>query len=147
MNRAQVIRIRGRPALLWVLLAVLGQLSGRALAGGVTLLIAPSGEIVGLSSAPLDGTPFEDFLVPGIILFVVFGLVPAVVCYALYTRRWWGWIASLGVAGAILVWVLVEVTVGFDRPTIYLNLGTAGAVLVLAVHPAVRHDRPTPQKS
>jgi len=130
-----------------MLLVVLGQLSGRALVGGVALLMAPSGKIIGLSPAPLDGTPFMDFLVPGIILFVLFGLVPAVVCYALYIRHWWGWATSLGVAVAMLAWVLVEVTLGFDRPTIYLNLATAGAILVLAVHPAVRHDRQDTRRS
>jgi hypothetical protein len=109
--------------------------------------MAPSGETVAVSSAPLDGTPFRDFPRPGIILFVMLGLVPTVVCYARYTRRWWGWIASLGVVGAILVCVLVEVIVGFNRPTCYLNLGTAGAVLILAGHPTVRHERPDPQNS
>jgi hypothetical protein len=135
------MRIRGRPAILWVLLAVLGQLAVRATIGGFALLMVPSGEIVGLSPAPLDGTPFENFLVPGLILFGAFGLVPAVVCYGLYTRRRWGWITSVGVAVAMLVWVFVEVVVGFDRPTIYLNLATAGVIVVIAVHPAVRRDR------
>jgi hypothetical protein len=147
MNRDHILRFRGRPAILWVLLAVLGQLAVRAAIGGVALLVVPSGGIVGLTSAPLDRTPFGNFLVPGIILFVGFGLVPAVVCYALYTRRWWGWPASVGVAIAMLVWVLVEVSVGFDRPTVSLNLATAGAILVLAFHPAVRRDRPDPRKS
>jgi len=146
MNRDQILRVRGRPAILWVLLAVLGQLAVRAAIGGVALLMAPSGEIVGLSSAPLDRTPFGDFLIPGVILLVVFGLTPAVVCYALYTRRRWGWTTSVALAVAMLVWVFVEVVVGFDRPTIFLNFVTAGAILVLAVHPAVRHDRPDPQK-
>jgi hypothetical protein len=41
----------------------------------------------------------------------------------------------------MLVWVLVEVALGFDRPTIYLNLGTAGAILALAVQPAIRYER------
>lgn len=134
------MQVRGRPAVLWALLAVLGQLAVRATIGGVALLMAPSGEIVGLSAAPLGRTPFGDFLVPGIILFVVFGVVPVVVCYGLYTRHWWGWITSIGVAVAMLIWVLVEVAVGFDRPTVSLNLATAGAIVVLAVHPAVRHD-------
>jgi hypothetical protein len=129
------------------LLAVLDQLAVRAAIGGVALLMAPSGEIVGLSVALLDGTPFEDFLVPGIVLLVVFGLVPAVACYGLYTRRRWGWTTSVGIAVALLVWVLVEVTVGFERPTIYLNLATAGAILVLAVHQTVRHDRPDTGRS
>jgi len=103
------------------------------------LLMAPSGGIVGLSTAPLDEAPFGDFLVPGVVLLGMFGLVPAVVCYTLYTRRRWGWLASVGVAVALLIWVLVEVAIGFDRPTIYLNLGTAGAILVLASRPSVRH--------
>ncbi|WP_073308278.1 hypothetical protein [Halobaculum gomorrense] len=109
--------------------------------------MAPSGETVGLSSAPFDGTPFENVLVPGFILFVVFGLVPAVVGYALYTRRRWGWTASVGVAAAMLVWVLVEETIGFDRPTLSLNLATAAAIAVLAVHPAVRHNMPDTKRS
>ncbi|MEF8827190.1 MAG: hypothetical protein V5A27_12755 [Halapricum sp.] len=141
------MRIHGRPGILWVLLAVLGQLSVRATIGGGALLLSPSGGIVGLSTVQLDGTPFGDFLVPGFVLLVVFGLVPAIVCYALYTRQQWGWLASVGVAVALLIWVLVEVTVGFDRPTVYLNLGTAGTILVIAVHPAVRHNRPVPAKS
>lgn len=141
------MRIHGRPAIRWVLLAVLGQLSIRAVIGGGALLLAPSGAIVGISTGPLDGTPFGNFLVPGIILFVVFGLLPAVACYALYTRRWWGWTTSVSVAVAMLVWVLVEVIVGFDRPTIYLNLATSGAILVLAVHPAVRNDKADTKQS
>lgn len=141
------MRIRGRPAILWVLLAVLGQLSVRGTIGGGALLLAPGGGIIDVSTAPLKGTPVGDFLLPGIILIVGFGLVPAVVCYALYTRHLWGWLASVGVAFALLIWVLAEVAIGFDRPTIYLNLGTAGTILVLAVHPAVRQNESAPAKS
>lgn len=141
------MRIRNRPAILWVLLAALGQLSIRALTGGAALLLSPSGEIVGLSTAPLQGTPFGNFLVPGVVLLVVFGLVPVVVCYSLYTSRWWGWLACLGVAVAMLIWILVEVAVGFDRPTIYSNVGTAGAVAVLALHPSVRQRMSEPELS
>lgn len=127
-----------RPLVHWLLVVALGQLSVRALAGGVALILAPSGALVGLSVGTLDGTPFADFLVPGIVLAMAFGLAPAVSCYALHTGRWWGWLAAAGVAVALVVWVLVEVAVGFTRPTVYLNLGTAAAVLVLAAHPVIR---------
>lgn len=134
----------GRSLVHWLLLAVLGQLSVRALAGGVALILDPSGGVVGLSGSTLAETPFADFLVPGVVLAVAFGLAPAVSCYALHTRRWWGWIAAVGVAVALVVWVLVEVALGFVRPTVYLNLGTAAAVLALAVHPVVRrHETAT----
>jgi hypothetical protein len=137
----QTMRIHRPPTIVWILLILLGQLSARALIGGGAMLMAPSGRVVGLSTTPLNGTPFRDFFVPGIVLFVVFGFAPAVTCYALYTRRRWGWLASIGVAVALVVWILVEVAIGFGRPTIYLNLGTAGAILVLASHPSVRHSR------
>lgn len=139
------MRIHDRPVGLWVLFAVLGQLSVRALIGGVALMITPSGAIVSLSTAPLEGTPFDDFLLPGIVLFVVFGIGPANVSYGLYTRRWWGWLAGVGVAVALVVWVFVEVAVGFTRPTIYLNLGTAGAIIVLASFPSVRDGGQGPE--
>jgi len=38
----------------------------------------------------------------------------------------------------MLAWILVETVVGFDRPTILPNLGTAEAVLMLASRPSVR---------
>lgn len=133
---------RGRPIGLWLLLAVLGQLSVRALIGGTALVAVPSGALVGLPTAPLAGTPFGDFLVPGVVLLLAFGISPAVVCYGLCARRRWGWLASLGVAVALTIWVLVEVAIGFVRPTIYLNLGTAGTTVALALLPSVRDDVP-----
>lgn len=136
------MRPHGRSLYRWTLLTVLGQLSIRAVVGGGALLVAPSGRIVGLSTVPLNATPFENFLVPGLVLVVLFGLVPAVACYAIYAGRWWGWLASLAVASTLLVWILVEVAVGFDRPTIYVNLGTTGAILLLTSRSSIRREPP-----
>lgn len=132
------MHLRGRSPYRLGLLVVIGQLAVRALVGGGALVLAPSGALVGLSTDTLTGTPFSDFLVPGLILVVVLGLYPAFVCYVLYTERKWGWVGAVSVAVALSVWVTVELVVGFDRPTKYLNLLTAGAILVLAVHPSVR---------
>jgi hypothetical protein len=138
------MHLRGQSPYRMGLLVVIGQLAVRALAGGGALVLAPSGALVGLSTDTLTGTPFPDFLVPGLILAVVLGLYPAFVCYVLYTERKWGWIGAVSVAVALSVWVAVELVVGFDRPTKYLNLLTAGAILVLAAHPTVRvADRQT----
>lgn len=132
------MHLRGRSPYRLGLLVVTGQIAVRALVGGGSLVLAPSGALVGLSTDTLTGTPFSDFLVPGLILVVVLGLYPAFVCYVLYTERRWGWVGAVSVAVALSVWVAVELVVGFDRPTKYLNLLTAGAILVLAVHPSVR---------
>jgi hypothetical protein len=132
--------VRGRPRSVWLLVFLLGQLSVRASIGGVALLVAPSGALVGLSPGPLDATPFADFFVPGLVLLVAFGLVPSVVCYGLYTRRRWAWPTATVVALALLAWVVVEVAVGFARPTVSLNVVTAVGIGGVALHPAVRRD-------
>lgn len=135
------MKIRGRPLTTWLLVAVLGQLSVRATVGGVALVVAPDGAIGGLSTAPLQGTPMADFLVPGLVLFVVFGVGSAVACYALLTRHGWAWVGSLAIGVALVVWIAVEVVVGFDRPTVLLNLATSAVILALAIHPSVRRGR------
>ncbi|MFB6192231.1 MAG: hypothetical protein ABEI11_02785 [Haloarculaceae archaeon] len=119
---------------------LLGQLSVRASIGGTALVVDPSGTLVGLPTEPLDDTPIGSFLVPGLVLFLLFGLLSSFVCYGLYTRRQWAWPAAITIALALLVWVLVEVAIGFSRPTVYLNIGTAIGILGLALHPAVRSE-------
>lgn len=135
--------VRGASVLRWGLLAALGQLVVRALAGGAALIVAPSGELVGLSTEALSETPFDDFLVPGLVLALVLGAYPSLVWYAIYTRRKWGWIGAVSVAVALSVWITVQLAVGFDRPTKYLNLLTAAAILLLAAQPPIR--RPSRQ--
>lgn len=132
--------VRGRPLALWFLLAVLLQLTVRGFLGGLVLLVDPSGDAVGLSTATLAGTPFVDFRLPGLVLATVLGLVPGVVSYGLVVRRRWAWPGAVAVGVALLVWLGVEVAVGFHRPTVFLNLATALAAVGIALHPAVRAD-------
>jgi hypothetical protein len=132
--------VRDRPLSLWLLILLLGQLSGRAFVGGAALLLAPSGTIVGVSTDPLENTPVSDFFVPGLVLVLVFGMVPAGVCYGLVMNRWWAWPAAITVALTLLVWIIIEIAVGFSRPTIYLNLGTAIGICGVAMYPPVRRD-------
>ena len=133
-------RVRGRPLALWGLLAVMASLAVRAFAGGTALVVDPSGGLVGLPSAPLAATPFDGFLVPGLILLAVFGVAPLAAAALVYRQHERGWAAATVVGVALAVWVGVEVAVGFDRPTVLLNLGTAAVLVALAAHPAVRRD-------
>jgi len=59
----------------WTALAIIQAFNGlSALAGGVGLMSDPSGGNVAMKTAWLTGTPFSNFLIPGIILFVVNGI-------------------------------------------------------------------------
>jgi hypothetical protein len=60
------------PYIIGIILLFLHGLS--ALVGGGELIYDPSGEIIYLSVDMLEHSPFDDFLIPGIILFVVNGI-------------------------------------------------------------------------
>ena len=64
-----------------LLLAFLGV---SAIGGGGALIISPSGKLLGgLPLSILKNSPFADFLIPGIILFVVLGIFPTLLIFAL----------------------------------------------------------------
>ncbi|VTT87580.1 hypothetical protein DM2_914 [Halorubrum sp. DM2] len=64
----------------------------------------------------------------------------AAVCVALYADRRGARLGAAGVGVALLGWLAVEAVAGFDRPTLWLNLATALAILVLTAGRTVRAD-------
>lgn len=130
---------RNRPLAFWALLALLGLLGVSGLAGGAQFILDPAGGIVGISTAELAGSPFADYLVPGIVLFVVLGVGPLVVCYGLLRTRRWAWPAAIAVGLALAVWVLVEgLVIGFGERLQIPHFLQAVAIVVLAAVPSVR---------
>jgi hypothetical protein len=106
--------------LLIFLLAFLGL---GAIGGGGALIISPSGKLLGgLPLSILEKSPFDNFLIPGIILFVVLGLIPCLLVYALIKRpeskfagyfnffkdMYWAWSGSIYVAFVLIIWIQVE---------------------------------------
>ena len=104
-------------------LFLLGFLGLSAIGGGGALIISPSGNLLGgLPLSILKNSPFADFLIPGIILFVVLGLVPALLIFALrkktasslaehfnlFKDMHWAWSFSIYVAFALIIWIQVE---------------------------------------
>ncbi|AUV84392.1 hypothetical protein C2R22_22890 (plasmid) [Salinigranum rubrum] len=127
------------PVAVWVLMALVGVLGISGVAGGGQFVLAPSGDIIGLSTTLLRGSPFESFLLPGIILFTVLGVYPLVVLYGLYRGSRWAWPAALSVGAALIVWVLVEgAIIGFGKRFQYPHLVQGIAIVVLALLPSVR---------
>lgn len=66
-----------------LLIALLAFLGLGAIGGGAVLIISPSGKLMGMPLAMLDTSPFSNFLIPGIILFLVLGLLPMFLLIAL----------------------------------------------------------------
>jgi hypothetical protein len=100
-----------RPAGVWILLVLLVVQGLGGLAGGLSLTIGPDGSIMKMPLSYLDGSPFPDFLIPGLILFLVLGVLPLVAVAGLWLHRRWGWYVAFAVGCGLMIWILVEVTI------------------------------------
>lgn len=74
---------------------------------------------MGLSPTLLHHSPFSDFLIPGLVLGVVLGLVPIIVVWALirqpkwrwvdtfnpFPERYWAWAFSLFIGFGLILWI------------------------------------------
>ena len=95
-----------------------------ALFGGAVLIISPSGKLFGMPLTMLDNSPFSNFLIPGVILFCVIGVVPVVLVFALrkrlennlaelfnvYKDMYWAWSYSIYIAFALIFWIQFEMS-------------------------------------
>ena len=75
-----------KPFALNILLFLLLFLSLGALFGGGALMLDPTGELLQMPVTMLKGSPFNDFLIPGLILFTILGIFPLLIFYALLKR-------------------------------------------------------------
>ena len=128
-------------ALLLILLAV------DAIVGGVLLIADPAGGLLGMPVSLLEGSPFRDYLVPGLILFGLLGVVPLAVVAGVWFRPRWAyvqrlgmhgeWLAAIGGGAALIVWILVQMTIlRFFLQPVLLALGVA--IMGVGLLPAVR---------
>lgn len=135
------------------LLTLLAFLGLGALFGGGVLVISPSGKLFGMPLSMLDHSPFANFLIPGIILLVVLGLVPCILVIALlrkteskfaeqlnfFSDMHWAWAYSVYAAFALIIWIQVEMVFLYGvhwSQTLYMFL--AVVILFVTLLPNVR---------
>jgi len=142
-----------RPFTISVLLFLLLLLSLGALYGGMALVLDPSGGLIQLPLIILKYSPFNNFLIPGLILFTVLGLLPALVFYSLLKRPQWRWVNVLNVYGdmywawtftlyvgfVLIIWISVQtllINAVYLVHTGYVLLGLS--IVCIALLPSVR---------
>jgi hypothetical protein len=108
-------------------------LSIGALGGGLVLMIAPRGEIMPLPLSALAGSPFDTYLVPGLILFGVLGLGPLIAARLVWLGHPLAPAAAFVVGAALLTWVGVEVAIiGYsNEPPLQAIYGILGVAILL----------------
>lgn len=142
-----------------VLHAVLGV---GAIGGGLTLIADPSGGRMAMPLAVLDGTPFSSFLVPGLILFLVLGVVPVLTGLALWfrpdvalfsavedrTKLHVALLASVAVGVALVIWIVVQgAMIGMASPLQWSYLVLGFVIVGLSARGNVRRHFARPEPS
>lgn len=129
-------RVTSKPPLSFYVLisSILFQgLSG--LAGGIGLVADPTGRSLGIPLDWLQGSPFDSYLIPGLVLLLALGVYPLAVAYAMWKRRPWSRLAALLVGLMLLIWIAVEIlVVGYQpSPPLQLIYGLLGLIIVAMV--------------
>jgi hypothetical protein len=143
---------KNRPFGAWVLIIIMIFLGIGAIISGPMLFLSPDGDLMGMSTDLLEGSPFSNYLIPGLILFIFVGVLPLLVGIGLINTKWkglfflnpfphrhWAWTGSVAAGLALLIWIITETVmlgyISFLQPV----MGIWGAlILALTALPAVR---------
>ncbi len=103
-----------------------------ALGGGVLLVVAPDGGLMQWDVSMLAGSPFGDFLVPGLILGGLFGLGSIVTAILGIRHSRLAPFLAFAIGVGQMIWIVVELAVlgdvSFLHPTMFaIGLVIAGA--------------------
>ena len=126
------------------------------LIGGLGLILNPGGDVIQIPLSLLGSSPFDNYLIPGLILFLLLGVYPFIVFYALikkpewklfsviniYKDRFWGWTGSLYTGIILILWIDFEILfIGFYTflylQTVYGFLGVL--ILIVTLMPSVQN--------
>lgn len=140
------------------LVALLVLLGVSAVGGGVAMLVAPNGALIGMDVAMLADVPLiDDWFVPGLFLSVVLGTGPLVTAWSIVRRphpRWAtaverrtgehvSWLAALGVGTVLEAFIAYEaqvITAPEGRWLQWLMASVGGVIIVLTASRPVRRD-------
>lgn len=116
----------------WLLLIMLVFQGLSGLVGGIGLIADPSGVTMRIPIEWLAGSPFADYLIPGIVLFTLLGIFPLIAAWGVWKRKSWGRTSALLVGAGLCIWILVEVLViGYQAEPPLQAIYGAVAVIIL----------------
>lgn len=130
-----------KPRSFYLLIAAMLFQGLSGLAGGLGLVLDPSGRSLSIPFEWLHGSPFDSYFIPGLILLIALGVFPLLVSYGIWRHRSWSWLAALLVGFMLIIWIAVEILViGYQpAPPLQLIYGLLGlTIIALVLYPDLR---------
>ena len=107
-----------------------------AIPAGFSMIIQPDGSGLGMNTDILKHSPFPDFLIPGLFLFIVNGLLNLAAAVLSFVRNRFSGIPGLLLGIALVVWICVQVyyihLTSFLQP-LFLCIGLTEIILSVIV--------------
>lgn len=137
-----------------LLIFLLGFLSLGAIYGGIAFIIKPDGSFFGIPIEVLQNSPFTNFLIPGIILLITFGLFPIYVIFALVRKpqnkflqklnllydHHFSWTFAIYVGFALIIWINIQTLIFNSVDALHTIYSTLGIFIVcIALLPSTRN--------
>ncbi len=111
-----------KPIAFYILGILLLILSLNGIAGGALLIAKPDGSLLGMQPDWLGKSPFQTFLIPGILLLFFNGILPGTALFGILTRKksdlfqksnifsdkLWGWTWSLYCGIITISWIIIQ---------------------------------------
>lgn len=111
-----------------------------AVGGGLVLLLDPSGQGIGFSVELLSNSPFSNYLIPGLFLFLVNGIGNFFCGFLSIREHHYAGYAGILFGAIMMTWILVQVAVlgwvSWLQPT-YLFLGALELILGFVLQKAL----------
>ncbi len=126
-----------------------------AVPSGLMLIFDPSGAKLGLPLSMLEPSPFTDFLIPGLFLFFVLGIFPALIFYGLlkkpnlkladrmnlYKDQHWSWTFSYYLGLSLVLWINMQLYFIKDWGMLHFVYSMLGVLIIVVTHlPSTKRD-------
>ncbi|MEO8403293.1 MAG: hypothetical protein ABI480_01810 [Chitinophagaceae bacterium] len=138
-----------------ILIVLLAFLGIGAIGGGGVLIISPRGELIGMPLSMLNHSPFNSFLLPGIILVLMLGIAPLLLIIALlkktesklaerfnfFSDMHWSWTYSIYIAFVLIFWIQIQMA--FLSAVSWLHtfyMFLAVVIIFVALLPQIRNQ-------
>lgn len=141
-----------KPLFVYLLIALVFFQAVSAILGGLALMLFPRGEHFDMPLSLLRHTPFDDFFIPGFILFISLGVLPFAAALGMimkwdvpafelinyYRRRHWSWTFSYYTGIMLIIWIDVQVMMIREVDPLHLVYSLLGLAIIMVAHlPAV----------
>jgi hypothetical protein len=103
-----------------------------ATVAGVLFITDPSGHRMGMNVSYIKDSPFNSYLIPGIVLLIVNGLLNFITAYFVFRKKPFAslWVIIQGIL--LSGWIVVQVIMVKDISLLHIIMFTIGMILTMS---------------